>query len=65
MTDCEWNSNENGGGMCKYKDVPFNSAMSEGCGGLTVKGLIERMLFAYSDGLQSEMGEQTMETNRA
>ena len=61
VTDCEWNSNENGGGMCKYKDVPFNSAMSEGCGGLTGKGVDERDSFAYSDGLHKvKWVEQTM-----
>ena len=52
---------KNGGGMCKYKDVPFNSAMSEGCGGLTGKGVDERDSFAYSDGLHKvKWVEQTM-----
>ena len=42
---------------CKYKDVPSNSAMSEGCGGLTGKGVDEsETLLRIRRLTQSEMG---------
>ena len=38
------------------KDVPFNSAMSEGCGGLIIKGLMNEILLRIRRLTQSEMG---------